>query len=128
MYQKSLNILNIAAAISCIIISFNLVVFPNLAKLIFSDQYKTLMFQCDNVMKAHLIAKNRVLVDKSESSVNELKASEIGLLSCHDYDKLRKKMLNWGLNENDLAIIGLEALEENSKDIMDFVNTHEFKY
>ena len=38
---------------------------------------KVLMFQCDNVMRDHLIAKNRVFFEKSERSIKLLKASEI---------------------------------------------------
>ena len=101
---------------------------PVMAKSLHSEQYKTLMFQCDNVMRDHMIAKNRVKFEKSESSIKELKAAEMGLLSCHDYDKLRKVMISWGLTPNDLSIIGLEAIEENTDDLMMYVNIHEFKY
>ena len=101
---------------------------PILVVPIYSNEYKYLMFQCDNVMRDHLIAKNRVFYDKSENSINLLKLSEVGLISCHKYDVLRKKMKSWGITDYQLSSIGLEAIEENSKDIIKYVDTHEFKY
>ena len=86
------------------------------------------MFQCDNVMRDHLIAKNRVLYEKSEYSISLLKSSEMALISCHDYDVLRKKMKSWGLTDHKLSSIGLEAIEENSTDLIKYIDTHEFKY
>ena len=37
-------------------------------------------------------------------------------------------MISYGLTPNDLALIGIQAIEDNSKDIFDFVTIHEFKY
>ena len=41
---------------------------------------------------------------------------------------LRKKMLSFGLSPNDLARLGLEAIEEKEVDLENLVKTHEFKY
>jgi hypothetical protein len=41
---------------------------------------------------------------------------------------MRKKLISWGLTENDLAQIGLEAIEEKANDVRTFVKTHEIKY
>jgi len=49
-------------------------------------------------------------------------------LTCHDYDKLRKKMIMWGLDQDDLSMLGLETMEEKAYDLRTFVETHEFKY
>ncbi len=120
--------INIVATISCIALAAKILIMPGIAKAYFADEYKVLMFQCDNVMRDHMIAKNRVIYEKTESSITELKAAEMGLLSCHKYDKQRKVMLSWGLTPNDLSLIGLEAIEENVDDLMDYVEIHEFKY
>ena len=87
------------------------------------DDYKKLVFQCDNVMRDHLIAKNRVIYEKSESSIDKLHSAEVGLLTCHDYDKLRKKLQMWGVTEAELSMIGLESIEEKAEDVRRFVDT-----
>ena len=33
--------------------------------------------------------------NSNEQTVLNLQAAEVGLLDCHDYDKLRKRMLPW---------------------------------
>ena len=128
MKNKALIMLNILAAISCIGLGYKFLLMPVVAKAIYASEYKQLMFQCDNVMRDHMIAKNRLKHEKSSEAIRDLKASEIGLVSCHDYDKLRKTMMSWGLSSEDLSYIGLEAIEENADDLIQYVEIHEFKY
>ncbi len=92
------------------------------------EDYKELMFKCDTVMRDHLIAKRAVEVHPNEQTVLNLQAAEVGLIDCHDYDKLRKRMLVWGVSENGLSAIGLEALESKAYDLHRFVQIHEFRY
>ncbi len=101
---------------------------PLAAAQIWRDDYKALMFKCDQVMREHYIAKQAVTLDPSAYTVKNLRAAEVGLLDCHDYDKLRKRMLGWGLSENQLSAIGLEALENNAYDLRRFVEIHEIRY
>ena len=126
--KKLLITLNVIASISCIGLATKFIALPFIATQIYKEDYKNLVFQCDNVMQNHLIAKNKVNVDKSDESVKQLHAAEIGLLTCNDYDTMRKKLISWGLTENDLAQIGLEAIEEKANDVRTFVKTHEIKY
>ena len=126
--RKTLIFLNIFGAVSCILIAVRIVIMPLTAEIVFADEYKKKMFKCDNVMRDHLIAKNRVLHFPTSEAKAILKSAELGLTTCHEYDKLRKKMKIWGLNDRQLALIGLEAIEENAEDIQEFVKTHEFKY
>ena len=86
------------------------------------------MFKCDNVMRDHMIAKNRVIKEKTMESIKLLENANIGLITCNEYDLLRKKMLINGLSEDDLALLGLEAIEENNSELIKFAETHEFKY
>ncbi len=126
--NKFLISLNIIGSIACIGLATKFIALPFIGTKIYKEDYKTLMFLCDNVMQNHLIAKNKVNVDKSNESIKQLQAAEVGLLSCNDYDTMRKKLISWGLTENDLSQIGIEALEEKASDVRTFVRTHEIKY
>ncbi len=123
-----LVVLNILAAISLIGIAAKYVAVPMIAKQAYKERYKELMFQCDEVMRSHFIAKNKVLTAPSEDSIRELRAAEVSLLSCHDYDKLRKRLQTLGLSDAELASLGIEAIEEKAKDVRHFVETHEIRY
>ena len=101
---------------------------PVIAESFYAEIYKELMYQCDHVMREHFIAKQMVLVSTTEQTIRNLEAAEIGLTACHEYDKMRKEMIRWGLTENALARIGLEAIEERATDIRKFVEIHEIRY
>jgi hypothetical protein len=126
--KKLLITVNLIACVASIGLATRFLIMPLLAEMLYKDDYKALMFKCDNVMQTHLIAKNRFRSDKTEDSVRQLRAAEVGLLNCHDYDKLRKKLIRWGLTDNDLSSFGIEAIEENATDVRTFVKTHEIKY
>ena len=127
-YEKILIGFNVIAGLCCVAIAYKFILSPMIAETVYRDEYKNAMFQCDNVMRDHLIAKNRVMVEKTRDSLNKLEMAELALLTCHDYDKLRKKLISKGLSQNDLARIGLEAIEEKKKDLREFIKTHEFSY
>lgn len=101
---------------------------PAVAARIWREEYKTLMFRCDHVMREHFIAKRAVEAAPSDKTVKNLEAAELGLLDCHDYDKLRKRMLVWNVSADQLSQIGLETMEEKKYELRDFVKTHEIRY
>ena len=101
---------------------------PLTAARIWREDYKELMFKCDNAMREHFIAKRAVSVNPIDKTIKNLQAAEVGLLDCHDYDKLRKRMLVWGVSEDGLSAIGLEALEGKAYDLRRFVEIHEIRY
>ena len=101
---------------------------PTVAEWLYKNDYKELVFKCDSVMRDHFIAKTLVLHSRTDESIRNLHAAEIGLLTCHNYDVLRKQLISFGLSENDLSRIGLEAIEERAKDVRTFVETHEIRY
>ena len=103
-------------------------VVPQVALKLNKDNYQSLMFQCDHVMREHFIAKQLVVVSPSDKAIKNLEASEVGLLSCHEYDKLRKQLLSYGASEMQLSMIGLEVMEEKAKDVQRFVEIHEIRY
>lgn len=101
---------------------------PAIAEMIYREDYKQLVFKCDSVMRDHFIAKREVITSPSDQAIKNLHAAEVGLLACHDYDAVRKKLIAFGVSENQLARIGLEAIEERAKDVRSFVETHEIRY
>ena len=119
---------NIISCLIVLIIGYKELIRPMVTELIFANEYKQLMFKCDNVMRDHMIAKNRVIKEKTMESIKLLENANIGLITCNEYDLLRKKMLINGLSEDDLALLGLEAIEENNSELIKFAETHEFKY
>ena len=126
--SRALLILNIAAVLVIVALGFREFALPPIVKALYRNQYQELMFKCDNVMREHLIAKDRMLNEASDGSAKTLNAAEIGLIECHNYDVMRKRLISLGLTENDLSLMGLEALEERGADVETFVHTHEFKY
>jgi hypothetical protein len=120
--------LNVVAAVSVVAIAAKLVVVPMIGKRLYAEQYKTLVFQCDEVMREHFIARTKARTAPSEESIRELRAAEVSLLTCHDYDKLRKRLQTLGVSDAELASLGLEAIEEKAKDVRQFVETHEIRY
>ena len=104
------------------------VAMPAVASGLWAEDYKDLMYECDNAMREHFIAKKAVELTPSAASVELLNAAELSLMSCHDYDKLRKRLISWGLDANALSLIGLEAIEEKAYELQHFVQIHEFRY
>jgi hypothetical protein len=91
-------------------------------------EFSNLTFKCDNAMRVHFVAKNKVAEQPNELSVQELKASEIGLLDCQEYDLYRKKLIRWGLSENEVSEMALRATEAKGKDLREVIKTHEIRY
>ena len=90
--------------------------------------YQELMFKCDNSMRDHFIAKQFFNNKSNEINYKKLKATEVGLLDCHEYDIMRKSFLELGISEEKLSLIGLEALEQKGNDIKSFIDIHEIEY
>ncbi len=126
--KRLLIAVNLLAAFVVIVWGADRYIAPLIAGAVYGDEYKEMMFQCDHVMREHFIAKQLVLATPTEETIRNLEAAEIGLTTCHDYDKLRKKMIGWGVNENELASLGLEAIEKRATDVRKFVEIHEIRY
>lgn len=128
MKFKSIIYLNIFCSIIIIFLGLKIFLAPILGKIIWGEEYKKLAFGCDNVMREHLITKNELKLKVNKKNVQNLRSAELGLISCHDYDILRKKLLIWGVSNRELSLLSLEAIEENTNDVRDFIKTHEFSY
>ena len=101
---------------------------PAIIYSLYGENYKELMYQCDHAMREHYIAKMALTYETSELLIKNLKAAELGLMNCHEYDKIRKELTSKGLSVNDLQMLGLEALEEKEYELKEFVEIHEFRY
>tara|TARA_Y100001958_G_C21144649_1_gene482373 strand:- start:192 stop:572 length:381 start_codon:yes stop_codon:yes gene_type:complete len=92
------------------------------------DDYGTLMYKCDAVMKEHFIAKAKVAKSKNEDDINNLLSNEISLIDCHHYDVMRKELISKGLTDDDLSLMGLKVMEAKSIDLENLVRIHEIRY
>lgn len=128
MKAKIGRIINVIAVI--LVFTYGLIeyVVPKVSAIIWKEDYQALMFQCDHVMREHFIAKQLVKANPSDKTIANLNASEVGLVTCHEYDKLRKQLLSYGVSEAQLSIIGLEVIEAKSEDVRRFVEIHEIRY
>lgn len=95
---------------------------------VFQSAYSDYVYRCDSAMRGHLHAKMVIDQEPSPESVENLKAAEISLLACQDYDLFQKRLMRYGLNENDLSSMRLTAVEERGEDLLDVVAEHEFRY
>lgn len=95
---------------------------------VYQVEYGDSLYACDSAMRSHLHAKFVVEDAPSEEAVQNLKAAEISLLSCQDYDLFQKKLLRWGLEEEDLSYMRLKAVEERGEDLQAVIQEHEFRY
>lgn len=95
----------------------------------FESDYQYVTFKCDRSMRNHLIEKQRFLESKKENDdIQSLKAAEIGLIDCQDYDIFRKKLVMLGLSETDLSLMALRAIEAKDKDLSRVIETHEIRF
>ncbi len=86
----------------------------------YSTKYMDLVIQCDQAMNTSWYLNQ---VDKSKLS----KPETIQMLSCHDYDKIRKILLISGLPEEYLSYLGLLALETHQRPASEMVELHRFR-
>jgi hypothetical protein len=92
------------------------------------EKYGQLVEQCDGAMRDHFQAKQSYELDPSADSAKLLKSGEIGLIICQDYDIYQKRLLQWGLREEELAQMRLEAIEARSTDLQEVIDTHEIRF
>lgn len=91
-----------------------------------AEEYKLLTLQCDQAMHSEVVLRApHQSLEVTEQQAKLLNASaDVELTVCHDYDKLRKRLLISGLTENDLALLGLEALEVERITVKRMVEPH----
>lgn len=92
------------------------------------EKFGELTFDCDNSMRSHLLARQRLVGNPSDENVVALKSAEIGLIDCQNYDLMRKRLIRWGLTNNELSEMSLLAIEAKGQDLRDVIRIHEIRY
>lgn len=95
---------------------------PWTAYWMYQDDYKKLSLECDLAMHDEVAIRNLPRDDAESESLKT--SSEVQLAICHQYDKLRKQLLIWGVQEERLALLGLEALESERIPVSLMVDPH----
>jgi hypothetical protein len=90
--------------------------------------YGLLVEQCDGAMRDHYQAKMRAADEPSRETGLALEAGEVGLIVCQDYDLYQKRLVQWGLREDELAQMRLKAIEARADDLDEVVGTHEIRF
>lgn len=90
--------------------------------------YGLLVEQCDSAMRDHYQAKMRAADEPSRDAGLALQAGEVGLIVCQDYDLYQKRLVQWGLREDELAQMRLKAIEARAGDLDEVVGTHEIRF
>ena len=90
--------------------------------------YGLLVEQCDGAMRDHYQAKMRAADEPSRETGLALQAGEVGLIVCQDYDLYQKRLMQWGLREEELAQMRLKAIEARADDLDEVVATHEIRF
>ena len=86
----------------------------------FKSEFMELTLKCAHAMDSNWYIEQLELPEVKKSS-------EIQLLDCHDYDKLRKIMLSQGVSEHELSYLGLVALEIHQKPAEEMSLHHKFR-
>lgn len=92
------------------------------------DEYGLLVEQCDTAMREHFQAKQSAGQSDDAKTQALLGAAEVGLIVCQDYDLTQKKLMQWGLREEELSQMRLKAIEARATDLKEVIETHEIQY
>lgn len=103
----------------CLLWIGKVLLLPSVAYLYYKDDFIELSSRCGTAMD-----ETWFLAQQKDGLLN--KTGDVHLMVCHDYDKLRKKLLILGVSESVLAYLGLEALELQQKSVSDIVEPHRF--
>lgn len=102
----------------CLLYISKEILYPSITAVLYSKDYMKYTVECDTAMEADWYY--------SQSNKFDRKSNEIQMLSCHEYDKLRKILLMSGLNEEYLSWLGLHALEIYQRPVNEFTRKHKF--
>jgi hypothetical protein len=120
--RLKLGALGVIAVCLSIIVVMQYVV-PALADRYYRDDYRRLSAACDLAM--HDEAALRPIDGNRSHAQARLKTSaDVELLVCHEYDKLRKRLLILGVSEAQLALHNLEAMETEQIPVSRLVEPH----
>jgi len=112
----------VISALALVFIVFHDYGRPLISEYRYADEYKLLALNCDLAM--HEEAALRGLVGNDPQTERLRLSADVGMMVCHDYDLLRKKLLTQGMSEDQLSMLGLEALEVEQITVQQMVDAH----
>lgn len=86
-------------------------------------RFAELMIECDQAMHVHSDASAKARMTENPDDLG-LKAAEVRLTVCHEYDILRKELLIQGVKEESLSLLGLRAMERRGVPLQDMIAPH----
>lgn len=92
-----------------------------------SAKYAELTYLCDSAMRAHDIERARTAASPSGDQAGRLRATELALIDCQDYDMLQKRLMLLGLRDSELGLMRLEAIEADAEALHKVVDAHEIR-
>ena len=105
----------------CILVDKREIAVPVYGYFNYRDEYQVLVNECARAMENHWDIES-----SNEKNESLLRSSKTSLIVCHDYDKLRKLLLSFGINEYILSYLGLVSLEVGPQKIDDIIKPHIF--
>lgn len=112
----------VISAVGLVIVIGQEYVRPWVVEKLYAGEYKRLAFACDMAMHEEAALRQQS-GDIAKSEALHLSA-DVGMMICHDYDKLRKQLLMYGMSEDQLAMLGLEVLEVEQITVRQMVDAH----
>lgn len=88
----------------------------------YASEFQRLTLECDQAMHDEAALRSGTAGATKDEALTI--SADIGLAVCHDYDKLRKRMLILGITDEQLALLGLEALEIDQIPVARMVQPH----
>ena len=97
-------------------------VVPFLAGRHYASEFRRLAAECDQAMHDEAALREGTAGAEKDKALTI--SANVGLAVCHDYDKLRKRMLLLGVSEERLSLLSLEALEVERIPVERMVEPH----
>ena len=97
-------------------------VVPFVAGRYYASEFRRLTSECDEAMHDEAALREGTAGAAKDKALTI--SADVGLAVCHDYDKLRKRMLILGVTETRLSLLGLEALEIEQIPVERMVQPH----
>ena len=95
---------------------------PFVADSYYRAAYRQLVVDCDQAMHDEVALRDGTQISSTERKL--VISADVDLAVCHEYDKLRKRLLSLGVSEEKLALRGLEALEIEQIPVSRMVEPH----
>lgn len=117
---------HLAIALCLLVIVTMQYVVPTIAGRYYASEFRKLAIECDQAMRDEAALREGTAGAAKDRALTI--SADIGLAVCHEYDKLRKRMLILGVTEDRLSLLGLEALEAEQIPVERMVQPHRMEW